>query len=90
MGDIRDCLQGASNSAAATVSGPVDGINWLLKKAGLPVSDKPVGGSEWMKETGLTQEPKNKLAAALGEAASGAVQISAAAKAKQLAKLLVK
>lgn len=36
MSGLLDFLQGASNSAASNVSAPVDGIAWLLRKAGLP------------------------------------------------------
>ena len=42
---LLDFLQGASNSAASTVSAPVDGLAWLLRKAGAKVGDNPIGGS---------------------------------------------
>ena len=53
MNPLLDFMQGASNAAASTVSAPVDGIAWLLKKAGVPVG-VPVGGSDWMAQKGLT------------------------------------
>lgn len=89
MTDFLSFLQGASNSAAATVSAPVDGINWLLKKAGVPVSDKPVGGSDWLKDKGLMAEPKNPLAGYIGEAVGGVATMLAGAYAPQIASRLV-
>lgn len=86
LNDLLSFLQGASNSAAATVSAPVDGINWLLKKAGVPVSDKPVGGSDWLKDKGLMAEPKNPLAGYIGEAVGGVAPMLTGAYAPQIAK----
>lgn len=85
LDDFLSFLQGASNSAASAVSAPVDGINWALGKVGVPVSKKPVGGSEWLKELGFTAEPKNKTAGLLGEAVGGVLPIVAQAKAPQIA-----
>lgn len=85
LDDFLSFLQGASNSAASAVSAPVDGINWALGKVGVPVSKKPVGGSEWLKELGFAAEPKNKTAGLLGEAVGGVLPIVAQAKAPQIA-----
>ena len=85
LDDFLSFLQGASNSAASVVSAPVDGINWALGKVGVPVSNKPVGGSEWLREAGFTVEPKNKNAGLLGEAIGGVLPIVAQAKAPQIA-----
>ena len=85
---LLDFLQGASNSAAANVSAPVDGIAWLLRKAGINV-DRPVMGSDWMRERGLTAEPTNKLAGILGESVGGVLPMVAAAKAPQIAQGLL-
>ena len=85
LDDFLSFLQGASNSAASAVSAPVDGINWALGKVGVPVSKKPVGGSEWLKGLGFTAEPKNKTAGLLGEAVGGVLPIVAQAKAPQIA-----
>lgn len=82
--------QGASNSIASGVSAPVDGIAWLLRKAGVPVPSAPLGGSDWMSEQGLTQEPRNKLAGLLGEVAGGVGPGLLAAKAPQVANGLLK
>ena len=60
MNGLLDFLQGASNSAASNVSAPVDGLAWLLRKAGLPIHSNPIGGSDWMAQKGFTAEPKNK------------------------------
>lgn len=64
---FTDLLQGASNAAASSISGPVDGIAWLLRKAGLPVPQNALGGSKWMAEQGLTKQPQNALAGLAGE-----------------------
>ena len=50
----NDFLQAASNAVASGVSFPVDALTWALRKAGLPI-DKPIGGSDWMTEKGLTK-----------------------------------
>jgi hypothetical protein len=42
----------------------VDALAWALRKVGLPVGDKPVMGSDWMREKGLTapvQEGASKV-----------------------------
>lgn len=85
LDDFISLLQGASNAAASNLSAPVDGINWVLKKAGLPVSEKPVGGSEWLRQIGFTAEPKNANMGLLGEAVGGVLPMVAAAKAPQIA-----
>jgi hypothetical protein len=90
MADLRDFLQGMSNSAASNVSAPVDGLAWLLRKAGLPIPANPVGGSDWMAQKGLTAQPQNKNMGLLGEAAGGIAPILAAAKAPQIAAGLLK
>jgi hypothetical protein len=88
MAEFRDFLQGMSNSAASTVSAPVDGLAWLLKKAGVSMG-APVGGSDWMAAQGLTAEPQNRNMGLLGEAIGGISPILAAAKAPQIAKGLL-
>jgi len=85
LDDFVSFLQGASNSAASNLSAPVDGINWLLGKAGLPVSKAPVGGSDWLRQAGFTAEPKNRNAGLLGEFVGGVMPIVLAAKAPQIA-----
>ena len=35
MGLLTDFLSGTSNSIASNVSAPVDGLTWLLRKAGV-------------------------------------------------------
>ena len=89
MAELRDFFQGASNSVASNVSAPVDGIAWLLRKAGLPIPQNPVGGSDWMAQRGLTAEPQNKIAGLLGESFGGVAPMLAAAKAPQIAKGLL-
>jgi len=87
MGALADFLQGASNSAASTVTGPVDGLAWLLRKAGVPVGDAPAGGSAWAEQRGLMR-PTQGTAGLLGEALGLSAPIVAAAKAPQIAGLL--
>jgi hypothetical protein len=72
-GSLRDLAQGASNAAAGQVSMPVDAVAALLRAAGLPVPQDPVGSSEWMARMGLTREPQGKFAGSLGESLGGAV-----------------
>jgi hypothetical protein len=85
MAGLLDFIQGASNSAASTLSGPVDLINMGLLGLGLPMPANPVGGSQWMREKGLTREPQNRTAGLLGEAAGNVLPIVAAAKGPQIA-----
>jgi hypothetical protein len=88
MSGLLDILQGASNAAASNVSGPVDGIAWLLRKMGVPVQ-QPVGGSDWMASKGLTAQPKSQAMGLLGEALGMSAPIAAAAKAPQIARGLL-
>lgn len=89
MAGLLDFLQGASNSAASNVSAPVDGLAWLLRKAGLPIPDAPMGGSDWMAGKGLTAQPQNRNMGLLGEAIGGVAPMLAAAKAPQIARGLL-
>ena len=75
--NARDFFQSASNTAASNVTAPVDGLAWLLRRAGVPVPQAPVGGSDWAQNAGLMAEPKNKtsLASLLGEAAGNIAPI---------------
>ena len=90
LGYGRDFAQGASNAVASNVSGPVDALSWLLRKAGAGrvIGDAPVGGSEWMARQGLTAQPKNALAGILGESAGLSGPMVLAAKAPQVANAL--
>jgi hypothetical protein len=65
---LLDVGQSASNTIAQNVSAPVDGIAWLLRKAGLPIPSNPVGGSDWMAQKGLTRPVENGAPALVGEA----------------------
>jgi len=61
---LRNTAQSASNMVAENASMPVDALAWALRKVGLPVGDKPVMGSDWMREKGLTapvQEGASKV-----------------------------
>lgn len=78
----RDVAQGASNSAASMVSAPVDGLAWLLKRAGVDVGT-PVGGSDWMAQQGLTAQPQNALAGGLGGMLAGASPMGLAQRSQQ-------
>ena len=74
---------GVSNSAASTVAALVDGIAWLLRKAGI-FTGTPFMGSDWMRAKGLTAEPQNQCAGLLGEAVGGVAPMLAAAKATNI------
>ena len=88
--NLMALLQGASNSTAATISGPVDAINWGLGKAGVPTSPYPVGGSDWLKKYGLTPDvpADNYLAGLLGEGIGNSLPFAATMKAMKSADLL--
>jgi hypothetical protein len=90
MSSIQDFLQAMSNSAASNVSAPVDGINWLIKKLGLPASEAPLLGSDWMEQRGLTRPVQQGAASILGETAGMLAPMAVAAKAPQIAKGLLK
>lgn len=81
ISNAQDVAQGASNSVVGNVSAPVDGIAWLLRKAGLPIPPNPVGGSDWMAQKGITAEPQNKLAGLFGEGVGMAAPFVVGAKA---------
>lgn len=87
MAGLLDFLQAASNAAASNVSGPVDGLAWLLRKAGLDVGE-PVGGSDWMRRQGLTRDVPQSGASLAGETV-GLLGPLAGAKAPQVAKGLL-
>lgn len=82
---LLDFLQSANNTAASTVSAPVDGIAWLLRKAGMPVPDAPIGSSAWMEQQGLTRPVQQSAASLAGEAAGLLSPALIAAKAPQVA-----
>lgn len=82
---VRDVAQGASNAVSSNVSGPVDLISWGLRKAGLPIPDAPMGGSQWMRNAGLLQDPKSQSAGLAGETLGLLAGPLAAAKAPQIA-----
>lgn len=84
MAGLLDFLQSASNTAAGNVSAPVDGIAWLLRKAGVPV-DTPIGGSDWMAQKGLTRPVHQSGASLAGETFGLLAPMVAAAKAPQIA-----
>jgi hypothetical protein len=87
---LLDTTQAASNSAASTVSAPVDALAWLLRKAGAPIPQAPFGGSDWMKAQGLMRDVQSPYANAVGETIGGVLPIVAAAKGPQIAAGLLK
>lgn len=64
---LHSGAQGASNGVSGVVSGPIDTLAAVLRKAGIPVPEDPVAGEQWMRKMGLIQEPKNRLAGLIGE-----------------------
>lgn len=64
---LRDTAQAASNTAASTVSGPLDLIAAALRYGGVPVPENAFGGSKWMAERGLTQEVEQGVPRVVGE-----------------------
>lgn len=88
LDNVHNFAQGASNSAASNITAPVDGIAWLLRKAGLPIPSAPLGGSDWAAQRGLTR-PANGVAGLLGEAIGGVAPMLAVEKAPQIARGLL-
>ena len=86
--EAKSFFQGASNAAASNVSAPVDAIAWALRKAGVPIGDTPMGGSDWMRQHGLTAEAPG-ASGLIGESVGGVAPIVASAKAAQIAKGLL-
>jgi hypothetical protein len=82
---LRDTAQSASNAVASNVSGPVDLIAAALRKAGVPVPQDAVGGSEWMARKGLTREVPMGAPRLVGETLGLAGPIAVQAKAPQIA-----
>lgn len=82
---LRDFGQSASNTVADTVAVPVDMIAAGLRYGGLPIPSDPMGGSQWMRNQGLTAEVAPGMAKTAGEAAGMIVPMVAAAKAPQIA-----
>lgn len=74
---------GANSALANTLGGPVDLVNYGLKKIGLPVSDKPFGGSESIKgamgvinanpDKVVPQNEGERIAHGIGEGVGSAV-----------------
>jgi hypothetical protein len=74
---------GANNALASTLGAPVDIVNAGLRKIGLPVSEKPFGGSESIKsamglihanpDAVVPQNEAERIAHGIGEGAGSAV-----------------
>ena len=89
MAGLLDFLQSASNSVASNVTAPVDGIAWLLRKAGIPVPDAPLGGSDWAQNAGLTRPVQQSASSLAGESLGMIAPMLIAAKAPQVARGLL-
>lgn len=63
---LRDTAQSASNMVAENLSVPIDAIAWALRKAGVPVN-KPMFGSDWMNEQGVTPKVEQSGAKVIGD-----------------------
>lgn len=85
---LLDFLQSASNAAASNVTAPVDGIAWLLRKAGIDVGE-PMGGSDWAKRQGMMRDVPQSAASLGGETLGLLSPMLAAAKAPQIARGLL-
>jgi hypothetical protein len=64
---LRNTAQSASNMVAENASVPVDALAWALRKMGVPVGDKPVMGSDWMREKGLTAPTQEGASKVVGD-----------------------
>jgi hypothetical protein len=77
---LRDFGQSASNTVADTVAVPVDLIAAGLRSGGLPIPSDPVGGSDWMRQQGLTAAVDPGMAKTAGEAAGMLIPMGLMAK----------
>lgn len=80
---LLDFLQSASNTVAGNVSAPVDGLAWLLRKAGVDTGE-PIGGSDWMQRMGLTRPVQQSASSLAGETLGLLSPMLAVAKAPQI------
>ena len=65
--NARNLAQSASNTVAGNFSGPVDGLAWLMRKAGMNVPSNPMMGSDWLQQQGLTAETQHGPSEMVGE-----------------------
>lgn len=64
---LRDGAQSTSNGIANAVVGePVDILASGLRYAGVPVGERPVFGTEWLKGQGITPQVDEGLPNAIG------------------------
>ncbi len=85
---LLDYIQALSNTAASTVSGPIDLIAMGLRAAGVPVPQDAVLSSEWMARRGLTKEVPHGAARVLAETTGLVAPAAITAKAPQVAAAL--
>lgn len=65
---LRDGAQSASNGIANSVVGePVDILASGLGYVGLPVGDRPMGGTEWLKDKGVVVPVEPGAAQVVGQ-----------------------
>jgi hypothetical protein len=75
---LRDGVQSTSNGVANAVVGePVDILAAGLRYAGVPVGERPMLGTEWLKGQGITPQVDeglpNAIGTGLGQAAGNAM-----------------
>lgn len=87
--NARQLAQSASNAIAGNLTGPVDLINLGLGAIGLPVSQRPVGGSEWARRAGLTPDVPQGAPRVAGETLGLLGPVVAAKYAPQIAEGLL-
>jgi hypothetical protein len=64
---LRDGAQSASNGVAnAVVGDPVDILASGLRYVGVPVGERPLLGTEWLKSQGITPQVEEGLPSAIG------------------------
>jgi len=87
---LRDTAQATSNEIANTVAMPIDMINSGLGYVNLG-SEKPVGGTKWFADMGLTAPVEEGSAPQLaGETLGLVIPLAGAMKAKEIATALRK
>ena len=86
---LLDFAQAASNTAADTVSGPVDLLALALRKLGVPVPQDPIAGAAWMQKNGFTKPVKQSASSLAGETMGLLAPLGAVAKAPQISRGLL-
>lgn len=87
--NARNLAQSASNAVAGNVTGPVDLLAAGMGALGVPIGDRPFGGSAWARQHGLLGDVAPGPSAVAGETLGLLGPIAAVAKAPSIAQGLL-